>query len=376
MKVENEFGTGSHVCLFDKEILKIVLLDLLVDKGVDILLHSTAIGVKFRDERIETLLIQGKEGSFDVKASVFVDCTGDAEIAAAAGVPTRIGRDHDGIVQPMTVMFEFANVDLQELYTFLQCNTDDLEWFSNIIPPTEDLPPHANDRFFVAQGFSRLLKEKCKNSDLLGRSTILMFTLLRKGTVSFNSTRVTGLSPLSSSSLTKAELLARKQVRILAEFISKYIPGFENAYLSWTSVGIGVRESRRIVGKYILTKNDIMHGRKFEDSIAKGFFPIDIHDPLGKGGYSNGGTWMPIPGPYDIPYRSLLPTGCINLLVAGRCISVTHEALGSTRVSPCCMALGQAAGVAAALAAQEKVPVSEINVEQLQRKIIALGGTL
>jgi len=377
MRVENEFGTGSFVCLFDKEILKMVLLDLLIDKKVDILLYSTAVGIQLRTgQTIESLVIQGKEGRSKVEASVFIDCTGDAEIAAAAGVPTRMGRDCDGVTQPMTLMFEFSNVDIEKLYSFLQDHTGDLEWFSNIIPPTETSSPDLNDRFFVAQGLARFLKEKCVNYNDLGRSTILLFTLLRKGTVSFNSTRVTGLSPLESSSLTKAELAARRQIRILSAVINRHLPGFENAYLSWTSVGMGVRESRRIVGKYVLTKDDIVQARRFEDSIAKGFFPIDIHDPLGKGGYFDGGVWIPVLKPYDIPYRSLLPTGCTNLLVAGRCISVTHEALGSTRVSPCCMALGQAAGVAAALAAQKKVPVSEISVKELQETIKVLGGTL
>jgi hypothetical protein len=142
------------------------------------------------------------------------------------------------------------------------------------------------------------------------------------------------------------------------------MPGFANASLSGAASRVGVRETRRITGDYVLNGEDVLKGRKFEDGIAIGCFPIDIHSPTDK---TN--VWTELEDAYDIPYRCLLPTGLSNVFVAGRNISATHEALASTRVQSHCMAIGQAAGTAAALAAEKRVSTREIRISELQRRL-------
>lgn len=377
MKVEAPYGTGTYIVLFDRELLKLLVLDMLRESNVDLLLHSFAYGVEMNGRSIAAVLACTKGGTVAVEPRVVVDCTGDADIAVAAGAPVVVGRPGDGAVQPASIMFEMSGVDVTELWQYVKDVWNvDIDWGSQIVPQRESRSPSFNDQFFVVEGFRRMLKERCPSLLGLGRNTLLFVTQLRKGVLSFNSTRVVGPKLLDVRSLTSAELAARDQVRRLVELIPKALPGCQSAYLSWSSWSIGVRESRRIVGQYILTKDDVMAARSFVDGIAKGYFPIDIHNPEGVGGYGEGGIWLDVPSPYDIPYRCLIPQGVSNLLVAGRCISVDHYTLGSIRQSPCCMAIGQAAGAAAALAATERCSPAAVNVDELRATIQRLGGYL
>jgi hypothetical protein len=171
--------------------------------------------------------------------------------------------------------------------------------------------------------------------------------------------------------LSRAEIEGRRQVLPLLNFLRKYVPGFEHCYLIDTGSQIGVRESRRIMGEYVLTKEDVLGARRFNDAIARVSFPIDIHDVQGGGGFFQG----PSGGPYyTIPYRSLVPGRIDNLLVAGRCISATHEAHGSLRVMPPCFATGQAAGTAAALALETKVSPRSVDVRLLRESLTQQGA--
>jgi hypothetical protein len=186
--------------------------------------------------------------------------------------------------------------------------------------------------------------------------------------VHFNTTRVTGLSATKADDLTAAELEARQQAHELARFLASDVPGFERAYLQQSAAQIGVRESRRIVGQYVLTGEDVLSARKFPDGVARGSYPIDIHNPAGAGTVLRSlppGEW------YEIPYRCLLPRGVDNLLVAGRPISSTHEAHSSLRVMPIAIAIGQAAGTAAALCAARKIPPSRLPAAALRRRLAA-----
>lgn len=375
MKVENEYGTGSYVCLFDREKYKYVMLRMLLDNKIVLFLHSTFNGAVLCNNQIINIQLTTFEERIELYGKVFIDCSGDAVVAHRAGCPTVIGREADGKVQPATLMFEMSNVDVFALWEYIQKHSGELEWFSKIIPSTQPCSLF-NPIYFVAQGFKQKLKKSCRKFDRLGRETVLLFTGLWRGVVSFNSTRVHLSNPVSVSDLTRAEIEAREQIEILAEWIRSALPGFEESYVSWVGARIGVRESRRILGHYILTAEDILSSRTFSDSIAKGFFPIDVHDPDGKGGYGPGaGLWIPLQNTYDIPYRILIPQKVDNLLVAGRCVSATHEALGSLRVAPCCMALGQAAGVAAALSAQLEVSVANVPLKLLHGALERVGQT-
>lgn len=185
-----------------------------------------------------------------------------------------------------------------------------------------------------------------------------------KGTLNFNTTRIVGLNPLDADDITKAEIESREQVFEIFEFLKENADGMENAELFTTAQSIGVRESRRITGEYILTGEDIVSCRKFDDAIAAGNYDIDIHNPTGEGTYHYA---IPNGEYYTIPYRCLIPKNTDNLLTAGRCVSTTHEAMASIRIMPIVCCIGEAAGNTAGIADREDKKVRDISIEKLQK---------
>jgi len=214
---------------------------------------------------------------------------------------------------------------------------------------------------------------KVKGEISIPRENVLYFPTTRKGEIHFNTTRVIMVDGTKAKDLTYAEVEARRQMVELVKFLREKVPGFKNAYLLTSGVQIGVRETRRIIGEYILTGSDIIRARKFKDSIARGSYPIDIHNPTGEGTVIKR---LPPGEFYDIPYRCLVPKKVDNLLVAGRCISSTHEAQAAVRVMPIVVAIGQAAGTAAALAVKLNVYPRKINVSSLQETLKKQGVIL
>jgi hypothetical protein len=207
----------------------------------------------------------------------------------------------------------------------------------------------------------------------LPREDMLFFATPHPREVSVNSTRVTGALGTNVFDLTRAEWEGRRQFRQIAAFLRKYVPGFEASYAAQTGVQVGVRETRRITGDYQLTGLDIMAARKHDDVIARGAYPIDIHNPAGKGTILER---VPPGDAYDIPFRCLLPQGVANLLVAGRCISGTHVAHSSYRVMPISMATGHAAGVAAALSVRGGVAARDLPAVDVQHELLRQGADL
>jgi hypothetical protein len=207
----------------------------------------------------------------------------------------------------------------------------------------------------------------------LPREDVLFFGTPHEREVSVNSTRVTGVLGTSVWDLTYAEWESRQQFRALVAFFEKYVPGFENAYAVQTGVNVGVRETRRIMGEYRLTAEDLLSARRFDDVIARGAYPIDIHNPAGKGTVLKR---MPLGQAYDIPLRCLIPERVDRLLVAGRCISGSHEAHSSYRVMPISMATGQAAGVCAALAARSGRMPRAVPSAEVQEELVRQGADI
>jgi hypothetical protein len=206
------------------------------------------------------------------------------------------------------------------------------------------------DQWKGVHGLWQLIGEATAAGDLdLAREDILFFATPHPKELSVNCTRVTDVLGIDPFDLSRAEFEARRQMQQIMAFLKKYVPGFRDAYVIQSGTHIGVRETRRIVGEYTLTGEDVLSARKFDDAIARASYPVDIHNPAGKGTVLRRlppGEW------YEIPLRCLIPSGVDNILVAGRCISGTHEAHSSYRVTPTAMATGQAAGVCAALAAE------------------------
>ncbi|HSK38250.1 MAG TPA: FAD-dependent oxidoreductase, partial [Arenibaculum sp.] len=315
---------------FDPETYKGVALDLMDEAGVKLLFHAFASGTVGAEGRPEGIVLESKSGPLAVRARAIVDCTGDGDIAFAAGADFQVGREGDHRVQPMTLMFRIVNVDRERFAAYIRDN------------PTQWRGVH---------GLWDLVAQATEAGDLdLPREDILFFATPHPTELSVNCTRVTEVLGIDVFDLSRAEFEARGQMRQISEFFRKYVPGFENAYVAQSGINVGVRETRRVVGDYVLTAGDVLGGAKFEDAIARASYPVDIHNPTGKGTVLRRlppGEW------YEVPLRSLLPRGVANLLVAGRCLSGTHEAHSSYRVTPTAMATGQAAGVCAALAARE-----------------------
>jgi hypothetical protein len=205
----------------------------------------------------------------------------------------------------------------------------------------------------------------------LPREDILFFGTPHSGEVSVNSTRVSSALGTNVWDLTRAEWESRRQFRQIVAFLKKYVPGFGSAYAAQTGVQVGVRETRRVIGDYRLTADDIITARKHADVVARGAYPIDIHNPAGRGTVLK---QLPPGEAYDVPLRCLLPQGVANLLVAGRCISGTHEAHSSYRVMPISMATGHAAGVCAALAVHSGAAAHDVPAADVQRELVRQGA--
>ncbi|MDI4645125.1 FAD-dependent oxidoreductase [Cohnella hashimotonis] len=355
-------GTGGYITPFDTEILKYVLNKLVLESGATLLLNTYVDRVDSAAGRITSIGLRTKSASTSVYADQFVDATGDGDIAAAAGASYGQGRSEDGLTQPVSALFKMSYVDLDAFIDYTLDHRDEFVWITYPMLP-ECLPAHFAKRMVALSGFNRAVAEaKSRNELNLGRERLTLFSDYRDGDVIFNATRVNRIDGTNNAELIKADLDLREQVMSLVTFARRYLPGFAKASLSAAAGRVGVRETRRIVGDYVLTQDDVLLGAQFFDRIAKGCFPIDIHSPS-----DQTNVWTELAGAYDIPYRCLTPAGLDNVLTAGRCLSATHEALASVRVQSHCMATGQAAGLAAALAAMQKRTTRGIDIAELQQ---------
>ncbi|MGC1953269.1 MAG: FAD-dependent oxidoreductase [Gammaproteobacteria bacterium] len=343
----------GYVVPFDPELFKLIALELLDEAGVNFLFHAVASDV-LTEQGLSGAVFETKSGPVAIRARAVVDCTGDGDLAARAGAPYEVGRSTDGLVQPMTLMFRMGEFERAAFDAYVREHPD--QWRG-------------------VYGLWDLVRQAAAAGELdLPRENILFFATPHEREVSLNVTRVTKVFGTDVWDLSYAEWMSRQQMRQIAAFLHRYVPGFANAYTIQSGVHIGVRETRRIVGDYQLTAEDVLQARKFSDVIARSTYPIDIHNPKGSGTLLKR---LPQGDAYDIPLRCLLPRAVERLLVAGRCISGTHEAHSSYRVMPVSMATGQAAGVCAALAAlgqtrPRSVPVAAVQAE-LVRQVANLG---
>ena len=329
---------------FVDETLKVILDERMMAAGVDVLFHAALCGVEKTGAHIESVSVATKAGVLTFCAKMFIDCTGDADLCVQAGVPTKLGREKDELCQPMTLCFRVANVDKKTFF--------------------------ANRQVWQAKYKEWQAAGKITNP----REDILVFDHPIEGVLHFNTTRVVRLNPVNPVDVTKAEMEARRQVVELMNFFRENnIPGMENARLVYTAPSIGVRESRMLLGDYVLTGDDLVACTKFDDAIAAGNYDIDIHNPEGSGTshyYFPEGTW------YTIPYRSLIPKAedADNLLVGGRCISANHEAQASIRIMPICATTGEAAGIGASVAIDGGTSVQGADIAKIQEILTASGA--
>ena len=347
----------------DPEIMKMLLTRLCADAGVQILFETTVSGPVMDGDVVTGVFVESKRGRQYIAGKVVIDCSADADIAARANAPFVMGSgDADKAMQPVSMYFTMDRVDLVRLAQWAR-TTDDVP--ARAIPETDEGLAYG----LWLTGFNKSLRQFQADTGIkLQRENITLKTA--DGRMYVNATRVVGVDVFSPVEFTQAVLECYRQIEGVARYLRERVPGFEQARIEQVAPVLGVRETRHIIGEYMLTGADSLDGTRFEDSIAADVSAVDIHDPKGADVDFQGRR------PYEIPYRSLLPLGVEQLLVAGRCISADHAAHARSRNMPACMATGQAAGIAAAVAIANGTTVRRVPVAEVQRRLRALGMPL
>lgn len=345
-------GLPSGNVPFDAEVYKLQAQRLARDAGVSLLLHSyvsSCLHAPDNPGRLTHVLVENKSGRCAVAARLFVDCTGDADVAARAGFAFDLGDGADAPLQPMSLFFRLAGAD-----------TDNMERL---------LMAQDGTRYYHKELHDAM--EAARQAGLLpnfGGPWVVHGSAMRHGEVSVNTTRFSG-NAVDAASLTKAECQVREDMHAIIDFMRQHLPQLADAYLAESAPQIGIRETRRIRGLYTLTTDDVLSHRSFDDNVAFGAHPIDVHSAK-----DSSQTAVFLTEPYGIPYRTMAPQGAHNLLVAGRSISASREAFATIRVQAQCMALGQAAGTAAALSSAGDIPASELDGASLRQLLHKQGA--
>jgi ribulose 1,5-bisphosphate synthetase/thiazole synthase len=337
----NTFGAGTGIT-YNPEFLKVTWERLALEAGVDVLLHTFVTDVVLEGDRIAGVIVDGKSGLGLIQARVVVDASGDADIAARCGAPFERAGDIDP-AQTLTTTFRLANVDVAE---------------AKALPRTR---------------FLEMLKEAAESGkyDLPRREGSVHITPVG-GVMATILTRVSVADPTDPRNLTTAEIEGRSQALEYERFLRDFIPGYKDARIVAFSTQIGVRETRRIYGEYRLTRDDVLSARKFDDVIGLCGAPIEDHHAAATTKWA----YLPDGATVSIPYRTLLPQKIEGLLVAGRCFSATHDAHASVRSMAQCMAMGQAAGTAAALCSSSRRAPRELRYPDLRDALLKMGATL
>ena len=362
------FSSGHHpdavgfcatTTAFDSEGMKLVLEDMVMESGAELLYHTVFLECDGAADRIRTAYFHTKGGTLIVEAKVFMDATADADLSIRAGVATVYGRDFDHLAQPMTMNARVYNVDRERLKTFVQTHHDEMSVYA---PKSLDGFAHID-----ISGAGNLLKIAREHGELhLERDMVLCFETNHPGEYIVNMSRIGGVSVLDPFAMSQAETLGRRQVQEIVSFLRTYIPGFEHCVLAFTGPNLGVRESRKILGAYRLTGDDLLNNVMFSDAVSMGGYPIDVHAPSGEETqhrFLRPGSW------YSIPYRALITKTHANLIVAGRCLSSDQAANAAVRVSPVLMGFSQGAGTAAGMCAKNDVDVRKLDTELLREQL-------
>lgn len=344
-----------HVTPFLSETLEIVMEEMVIEAGAKILYNVQMCDVLTDNGNITGVLVSMKEGMTLITAKTYIDCTGDADAAYYAGAECVSGDEKDGVMQPVTLFFEVGNIDRDKFIGALEERKANGE----LGIPGENC-------------WSWYIKEARANGDWdIERNEIGNYEQPVKGRFKINTTRIAHIDATDTEQITAAVMEGRKQVQKVMKFLQKYVPGCEEIQLLQVASTLGVRETRHIKGRYKLTAQDIMERKHFDDAICTFAYAIDIHNSEG-----GGATFQQVNGYYTIPFGCLVPEDVGNLLVAGRCISGTSEAAASYRVIPCCVATGQAAGTAAALALKAGRLPGDVDIPKLRKVLVDQGAVI
>ena len=349
----------------DPPIARCVAFRMAGESKADLLLHTRLVAVIREGKKVREVILAGKSGLQSLKAEVFIDATGDGDLAAMADVPFEKGRPKDGLTQTPALLFRLGGVDMVKVRAYFKDNPEEF-LYANLLREGQTLTEDFLGKTLLFSGFTKQIEAGLSAGEYDSKKQSLLFCALpQSDQVLMNTVILLGLDATDQKSLTDGEIAASAEILPLVRFIQRRIPGFEKSHLVEVDRALAIRESRRIMGDYILTAEDIQQRRQFEDAVVLGSHFIDIH-PVADSRWQT----IRIRGTYQIPYRCLLPKGVDNLLVAGRCISATHEAHASLRIMNTCVALGEAAGTAAGIAIEEGVMPREVDGGRMKKMMV------
>jgi hypothetical protein len=378
-RMAKEGGAAPGIVVsFDPESFKRVALEMVVESGARPLLYTQTVAPIMDGNTIRGVIVESKAGRQAILAKTVIDCTGDADVASMAGAQFRKGREKDGRMRPMTMIFRVGNVDFGPLRKYIAEHPDQFspEPTMCVADPETDVLRVFGFYDLVAEGKARgTLNQDTHYLRLEGGS-------VRNGIAAINTTRIYDVDGTNPFDLTRADLEGRQQVKQVCAFLRELVPGFQRFVLLDTSTLLGIRETRHVLGDHLLTTDEIRADAGAPDTIGRAYTNIApgyiTHPPeRGEGAPSNVTYRMPLPVlSYDLPYGITVVKGLNGLLVAGRNASVTNEAFESCRGMATCMHMGFGVGTAAAVAARAGVSAREVNIQEVQRLLAAEGVEL
>jgi len=336
--------------VINTERLKTVMLEMLMESGVKLQLYTFASEAIVENNCIKGVIVESKSGREAIFGKIVIDASGDGDIAAKAGAAYNVGREIDGKMQPVTIMFKVAGVDFK----------------------TAVFPGSFEDNIKIPKGMIQTLGHENIPQPA---GHVLLYRSTQTGIVTCNMTNCIEIDGTKAEDLTRATYECRSQMHIIVKFLRDFVPGYEKCYLITSASIIGVRETRHFIGEYTITKEDILEAKVFEDwVVANAHFNFDVHNISGSGLDKTGAQkHFNQPNGYTIPYGCFIPKTVDNLFFAGRNISGTHLAHSNYRVMPICVNMGQAIGIAAALCVKENVSPRKLEVKKLQQ-ILKMQG--
>jgi len=336
---------------FEPELYKLCCQRMVLEAGVDMFLHSYLCGCRMGgDGKIDAVFFDNKNGTEALKSRVFIDCTGDADLASFAGVPMQ--PDEGRPLQPLSTYFVLGGVDTDSELVREAMHHNKEGQNCHCLPVRTKLLE---------------LKEKLGIPEFGGP---WFCTTLQPGVVTVNMTRIAA-NACDNRDYTRAECVLREQVFQMADILRNNFEEFRNCYVSAVAVQAGVRETRRIKGIHTISADEYLNGFKYDDSVSRGAHPIDIHVA---GGAEQSTNFLKQSA--YVPYRALVTDSCGNLLVAGRCLSADKQAFASLRVQASCMGTGQAAGIAAAQCVQSGRAAPDADIAKLRARLLDLGANI
>ena len=391
----NPTGIGGSFTPVDPDAMKLCLLELAQEAGVDAWLHTVFVDARVESSTLQTVRVFNKSGMHELRARVFVDASGDADVSDAAGAAFE--QDVPEAALNATLLFRLAGVDTSAFIDDVRTSPQKIVLLADPylrevkgLDARHVMSERVRDIYDCPYIYlANLVRDYIPRSDWaeweiagedrpqwgllrpFGSRFSIMPVAHRDDVVTLNATSMT-FDATQGGARSRAEVEGQRQMYVAVSVLRRYVPGFRDCFLQSVSPSVSVRASRRLRGEYMLTRADIEASRRFPDAIARGAYPMSVQSPQQPNVRQH--LFVPDGGDSDIPYRCLVPESVDGLLVAGRCLSASREALGSARMGAQCMAYGHAAGVAAALAAVDRVPPRAVGVERLRNELRAQGA--